>query len=375
MRGGAMHLNYSGEVETARESIKRGLGNITLTIDTLKEISGSDEVDLLFLQHDKKSFFDKAKGNIIPIEIVKGDEISMLAKAYRHATTYYCPHIQFDKHYNVSIDNPYNTRISSQIIMPLSIEDEIRGIIRFSKSKHLFETQILKKLLELEAIFTKIFHEETNRRVREFNGDFFSVSPEQAFNIIDKIKTKLKILSLYSRNPEINKLIEQANSSVESIFDYLNPYEYIEAIEKQSTIPAKEEDEKEKTYHILFADDVEMNLRILNAMIKNDTRYKVSFAHDGVEALNKIEKSIQEGEPIDILFLDHYMPGKLGLEVARAIRDLEKENLQHRTHIVSITNDPKAIEEHITLYDHQLAKPFAKVAIDETLEKIRKSRR
>jgi len=370
-----MHLNYSGEVESARELIMKGLGNITLTIDTLKEISSSDEVDLLFLQHDKKSFLDKAKGNTIPIDLVKGEEISMLAKAYRYATTYYCPHTQFDKHYNISIDNPYKIRISSQIIMALSIEDEVQGIIRFSKSKQLFETQTLKKLLELEDVFTKIFHEETNKRVREFNGDFFSVSPEQAFNIIDEIRTKLKILSLYTRNPEINKLIEQTNNSVKSIFDYLDPGEYIEAIEKQSRIEAKDGEAKEKTYHILFADDVEMNLRILNAMIKNDTRYKVSLAHDGIETLNKIEEAMRSGDPVDILFLDHYMPGKLGLEVARTIRELEKHKPSHHTHIVSITNDPKAIEEHIALYDHQLAKPFAKVTIDEILEKIRKSRR
>ena len=94
---------------------------------------------------------------------------------------------------------------------------------------------------------------------------------------------------------------------------------------------------------------------------------KFSFAYDGIETLKKINSAKQNSKSVDILFLDHYMPGKLGLEVAQIVREREELHSDNTMMIISITNDPDAIDAQKYLFDYHIKKPFSKVDISSFL--------
>ncbi len=366
-----MHINYSGEIASTKEQLMKVMGNFSKIVDILKKVSDSDEVDLLFYDASKGMLYDKIKGNIIQTSFLEDQTQSILAKAYRNGTPYYCSYTLYDKHYNISIDNPYKVNISTQIVIPVLVGEKVVGIIRFSKFKGMFERFILKKLMELENEFVHVFNLEIETRIRKLNEDYFSLGSDELYNIIDRVKTGLERLSSHTHNPEIQKLLFRAEENLESVCEYLNPTEYVEQIAKESEELVEQTSHEEyKHYHILLADDVEMNVRILNAMIKSDKHYEISFAYDGLDALRKIEEAKEKNNSINILFLDHYMPGKVGLEVAQTIRENEKLHGDKKITIVSITNDPKAIESQKHLYDYHISKPFVKSDIMEVLDKI-----
>jgi len=367
-----MHINYSGEISNAKERLNQALGNLPHIIRILKEISESDTVDLLFYNERDELFYDKVKKNSIPIKFLQEDTRSMLGKAYLKKTPYYRSHTLYDKNYNISIDNPFKLNISSQIIIPVLEHEKIIGVIRFSKKRYTFNSHTFKKLLELDTSFVNIFSQEVDKRVAELNKNFFSIDGEEVYQLLDTIKSGLDKLALYAHNPEVKKLLYRADDNIDSICEYLNPKAY-EAEHPQNDIQTVDIIDDNISMRILIADDVEMNVRILNAMIKTDSSHDILFAYDGVETLEKIEEANKSNDHIHILFLDHHMPGKLGLEVAETIRSYEEEDHPIRTIIVSITNDPDAIEEKKNLYDYHIPKPFVKSDIVDVMNQIKKN--
>lgn len=71
---------------------------------------------------------------------------------------------------------------------------------------------------------------------------------------------------------------------------------------------------------ILVVDDNEMNLEISSTILA-DNGYLVIEAKDGFEAINKYNNE----DSIDLILLDIMMPGMDGYEVARLIRENDKE--------------------------------------------------
>ena len=137
----------------------------------------------------------------------------------------------------------------------------------------------------------------------------------------------------------------------------------------------KESERMEKgltSIRVLIADDIEINVKILQAMIGAENIFDIASASDGIEALDKIQESDKYGEYIHILFLDHHMPGKLGLEVAKIIREREKKMKKQKIIIVSITNDPEAIEANGELYDYHIPKPFIKSDVEKVIKRAKK---
>lgn len=62
---------------------------------------------------------------------------------------------------------------------------------------------------------------------------------------------------------------------------------------------------------ILFMDD-EMQLRIIGGEILSYLGYKVEFAEDGEEAINKITSAFSNHQPYDLVIMDLTVPGKMG---------------------------------------------------------------
>jgi len=122
--------------------------------------------------------------------------------------------------------------------------------------------------------------------------------------------------------------------------------------------------------NILIADDIKLNASILEAILK-DVSHNICIASDGDIALEKLEKLHAMNETVDILFLDHHMPNMLGSQVVDTINSNVEKYTHSKIHIVSITNDPSAVEERKHLYDFHIRKPFIKNEIGQVIEEIK----
>ncbi len=363
-----IHIQQVDRYNQIKESLAHALGNTTEIICILKEVTSSDNIDLLFYDASQQLFYDKIKKNTISIKFLEENN-SMIGKAYVSQSPYSSSHILYDQTYNISIDNPFKLSLSAQVIIPIINEEKVVGMIRFSKSKYTFDKGILESLHILYGSFSDIFSVEMDKIAEKLNNTFFSIKKDEVYEIIDDFKKKTNTLCTSTDNPEIKKLIHNIKDHLASISDYI----HFDA----NHLPVYHQDTKANhttCMRVLIADDVQMNVKILNAMIKENPLLDISFAYDGIETLKKIRQSYRDDNLINILFLDHYMPGKLGLEITQAIRKYENtKNLHSRIIIISITNDPTAIEAKKDLYDYHISKPFARADITTVMKSIEDS--
>ena len=353
--------NY--ESSKIKEKLASALGNTIKIVKILKEAMLCDSVDLLIYDKSHKNFYDKINKNTISIRFLESDTVSMIGKAYTSKTPYSSSHTLYDEYYNVSIDNPFKLVVSAQIIIPIINEDVVIGMIRFSKSKFTFHQDILDKIIELHGSFSDIFSSQIDEELEKLNETFFSLRKDDVCETIDRLKENTKKLYENTYNPEIKKLISKIEVSIESLCDYTSFNAKNIILQDKNIIESSSK-------RVLIADDVKMNVKILHAMIKGESSLDIHFAYDGVETLEKIAQANRDKKGIDILFLDHYMPGKLGLEIAQSIREYENINKNFKTIIISITNDPAAIEAQKHLYDYHISKPFSRLDITTVMSQI-----
>ncbi|SFV64493.1 BarA sensory histidine kinase (= VarS = GacS) [hydrothermal vent metagenome] len=362
-------LNYDKNIVLERVRLAQAQGDISETIKILQDITTADIVDLLFFDPDRKYLYDKIKKNKISLHHLEGDTTSILGKAYKTKAPYHSLYTLYDENYNIAIDNPYKESISAQIIMPIVQDDEFLGVVRFSRHKYTFENIVFKKLLSLNSSLADIFIVNSDKYVDEIKTkSLFKVEDKKVYSVLDGIELKLTALYNNANDPEIRKLIGKAEESMESIRHYMKPDIDMLSSDK---IDSDSADEKLTSIRVLIADDIEINVKILQAMIGAEDTFDITSAADGIEALEKIQESDKDGKYIHILFLDHHMPGKLGLEVAKIIRDSEKRLKKQKIIIVSITNDPEAIEANRDIYDYHIPKPFIKSDVIEVISKAK----
>jgi CheY-like chemotaxis protein len=83
--------------------------------------------------------------------------------------------------------------------------------------------------------------------------------------------------------------------------------------------------------HILIAEDYPLNQEIIKSMLE-DMGYTSDIAIDGDEALEKYKTN-----HYDLIIIDIHMPKKDGYELAREIRQIEKE--KKHTLLLALTAD------------------------------------
>ena len=104
---------------------------------------------------------------------------------------------------------------------------------------------------------------------------------------------------------------------------------------------------------ILIVDDEEINRQILGNIIESE--YKVDFAKDGNEALNKILKNKSE---ISLVMLDLLMPQTSGFEVLKVMK---KEGLLNEIPVIVLTSEKESEIESLKLGAADfLIKPYDK---------------
>lgn len=331
----------------------------------LKSAVGAKFLDILFYDKKQDIFFDKI--NKITINAKFLDDKSVIGYMFQKRKPYYSANIVSEKYYDLPLDNPFKLEILEQMIIPIFEDKKPKGILRFSMLPLGFSSEDYRSFLKLMPIFRQIF-----------SADFYDLNEETVLNndkqsmelTIEKMKSLFDVLEGFSLNPETFKMIEYGQKNIASILHYLTLEESVDASKDFSKLNMGTQLDKKLNVNVLIADDVHINIKILNAMLSNETSIdQIKYAHDGIETIEVIKNCRDNQESIHILFLDHHMPGMLGSQIAELLKT--KEEFKAEVIIVSITNDIEAIKNQNHYYDYHIPKPFSKANVQKIMSEIK----
>jgi len=334
----------------------------------LKDGLGANNIDLFYYDNKKGIFFDKINNLILNIKHL--NQNSILGNAIMKKEPCYIKNIKEENRYNSAIDNPFNIDMNNQIVIPFfMINGEIKGILRLSQFPSALSEIDFRNINILRKVFFKIFLYENSYNQEDINSQKTNQERLENYHNIKQIEKIYKQISVTNKNLEVDKLIGYARENLKNIVTYTNPNlsnsikikKEIKKITKNNTM--------EESVNILIADDIRINVQILNAMI---SVYKnigeVKFAYDGIEALEILNNCIHCDDDINLIFLDHHMPGALGSDIAKELKSNKYKDRD--IIIVSITNDKDILEKNRHLYDYHIPKPFSKKNIENVMQKI-----
>lgn len=231
---------------------------------------------------------------------------------------------------------------SDYVILKVSVKDTGIGIR---------EEDMTKLFSKFERI-----DEERNRNV-EGTGLGMSITKR----LLEMMGSSLKVYSVYGKGSDFSFEIKQKVIRWEAVGDYEASYrDYLTEHEKYKeafTAPDA---------RILVVDDNLMNLLVFKSLIKH-TQIKVDCAEDGDQGIRLSQDGLY-----DIIFLDHLMPGKDGIEVLREIKS-ESANPNLNTPYICLTANAVsgAREQYLAEgFDDYLSKPIDSACLEEMLIRL-----
>ena len=165
----------------------------------------------------------------------------------------------------------------------------------------------------------------------------------QYLNLMD---SQLKFKSEYEKGSEFFFVLSQKVSDSSPIGEFKESLDYTEETEytKVSFVAPKGK--------ILVVDDNKVNLKVFKSLLKH-TMINIYQAESGQECIDFLEK-----EKVDMVFLDHMMPGMDGIETFRVLKEM---GINNDTPVIMLTanaiigDKEKYIEEG---FDDFISKPI-----------------
>jgi CheY-like chemotaxis protein len=116
-----------------------------------------------------------------------------------------------------------------------------------------------------------------------------------------------------------------------------------------------------------MVDDIPTNLELLGRNLRMHGM-ETAASSDAFAAMKEMENAWHRGRPYDIIFLDHMMPGKTGVELARDIRaDAQFADVK----LVLITSAGRqALEGESVRFDYVLEKPLRQQFLHDCLVSV-----
>ena len=191
-------------------------------------------------------------------------------------------------------------------------------------------------------------------------------------NLLDKMGSTLKVESVYGVGSTFSFVLKQKVLKWEPLGDY--DASYHDTIRKVKTY--REKFTAPEAW-ILVVDDNPMNLMVFKSILKQ-TQVEIDTAKDGEEGLLLTQK-----RKYDVIFLDHMMPKKDGIETLYEMRS-QANNLNQTTPTICLTANAVsgAREEYITAgFDDYMTKPIDSGKLENMLlvylpkEKIKEAKR
>lgn len=207
----------------------------------------------------------------------------------------------------------------------------------------------MKKLF---AEFERI-EEERNRNV-EGTGLGMAITK----NLLYLMGSNLKVESIYGLGSKFSFELKQKVIKWDTLGNY-------EASYKAGLKERKKYQEKftAPTARVLVVDDNQMNLLVFKNLLKQ-TKIKIDTAINGEEGL-----FLTQANKYDIIFLDHMMPDKDGIETLQELKT-QKKNPNYHTKAVCLTANAisGAREKYIAAgFDNYLTKPINPDKLEEML--------
>ncbi|WP_051533416.1 hybrid sensor histidine kinase/response regulator [Anaerovibrio sp. RM50] len=219
------------------------------------------------------------------------------------------------------------------------------------------DTGIGIKAEDMGKLFSKFerIEEERNRNI-EGTGLGMTITKM----LLDNMDSKLEVASVYGEGSTFSFRLEQKVVKWEPLGDY--KASYAESLKNQKKYHEKF---TAPEAHVLVVDDNPMNLMVFKSLLKQ-TRMQIDMANDGNECL-----LLTKDKKYDIIFLDHMMPGKDGIETLHELKQ-QRRNINRQTPTVCLTANAisGAREKYIEAgFNDYLSKPIDSGKLEDMLIK------
>lgn len=231
-------------------------------------------------------------------------------------------------------------------------EDDPDCIILHVKVK---DTGIGIKPEDMEKLFSK-FERIEEKRNRNIEGTGLGMTITK--NLLDMMGSYLQVESTYGVGSTFFFDLRQKVGKWEPLGDYRTSVNVLlkehKKYKEKFTAPDA---------NVLVVDDNSMNLTVFKSLLKR-TKIKIDTADSGDEALQMTKSKMY-----DMIFLDHMMPGKDGIETLHEIKE-QAEGLNDCTVSVCLTANAVsgAREQYIAAgFDNYLTKPIHPSKLEDML--------
>ena len=217
------------------------------------------------------------------------------------------------------------------------------------------DTGIGIKKEDMKKLFSE-FERIEEKRNRNIEGTGLGMAITQS--LLELMNSRLIVSSEYGEGSEFSFDLIQRVRDWEPIGDYETAY--------KKTLAHKEEYHRQFTApdaHILVVDDTPMNLLVFTSLLE-PMELKIDTAGSGDEGIELVLKN-----KYDIVFLDHMMPDKDGIETLQEIRKAE-DNPNAGTPFVCLTANAisGAREQYLEAgFDDYLTKPIDSKKLEEMI--------
>lgn len=208
---------------------------------------------------------------------------------------------------------------------------------------------------DMGRLFTE-FERIDEKRNRNIEGTGLGLSITRS--LLDMMGSTLNVESKYGEGSKFSFVLKQRVVKWEPLGNYKESYYATsgrtEKYRSSFTAP---------TARVLMVDDNATNLLVFKSLLK-ETYVKIDTASSGDECLKRCA-----GEKYDIIFLDHMMPGKDGIETLHELKDM-KDSANKDTVVICLTANAisGAREEYIKEgFDDYITKPIEPDKLEKTM--------
>ncbi|MBR5765969.1 MAG: response regulator [Lachnospiraceae bacterium] len=208
---------------------------------------------------------------------------------------------------------------------------------------------------DLDRLFSE-YERIDEKRNRNIEGTGLGMSITRS--LLELMGSSLTVKSRYGQGSTFGFSVKQGVASWDILGDYEGPYrsnpkEHTRYRERFTAPDAR----------VLTVDDNPMNLVVFRSLIKQ-TNVKIDTADSGDEGIR-----MASGTKYDIIFLDHLMPGKDGIETLKEIKAVP-DGLNSDTPVICLTANAisGAREQYISYgFNDYLTKPIDHEKLEELL--------
>ena len=221
---------------------------------------------------------------------------------------------------NNLLSNAVKYTLEGKVTLSIGYERPEKGRINLVIS--VSDTGIGIKQEDIGKLFSSFTRIEEKRN-RNIEGTGLGLNLTK--NLVDMMGGEIFVESVYGKGSCFTVKIPQQVIKEEPLGDFTERYrKFLNSSEESRPCVVAPK------AHILVVDDVEMNLKVIEGLLKK-TEIQVDIADSGMECLGLVQKNVY-----DIIFLDHMMPEMDGIETFRNMKE-QKENRNRNTPVIMLT--------------------------------------